>query len=87
MSLTYAKGVAGANTTHRTAVAEHKLGAVERAADNKVMVYGKATAVIAKDASCEIDLDNGDIVSGGGYKADAAFAVGDYGWVWKPDLT
>ena len=81
----YGKGLAGVDTDRRTTFKEFELGSVERLNADKVGVYGYCSAGIAA-GTVGITLSTGAIASGSGYTAGAAFAAGEYGWVYKAGL-
>ena len=77
-------GIVGANPLRRTTTPEFKVGTPSLDNENRTFVYvGPATGVIAAAATCTVTGTFGVTNAAGTYTADAAFAVGDYGWVRK----
>lgn len=80
---TYAKNTVGADTLRRTTYKEFKLGTTERFENNKVAIYVVATEAVAV-GTCTVNSTTFAVTDTGGlFTADAAFATGEYGWVWR----
>lgn len=82
---TYAKNLVGADTLRRTTYKEFPLGTVEYAAGNKKLIYVVASGSVAVGTCTVADTTFVCTDTGGDWTADAVFASGEYGWVWKVD--
>lgn len=82
--MTFTVPMVGANPLRRTTTPEFALGTPNTDDSNRTYVYVKSNVVVAAAAA---PVMSGAFVltagTGGAYTADAAFAVGDYGWVRK----
>lgn len=86
MPVSYGKGLVGVDTARRTTFKEFPLGTQERMEGNRVAVYGTAASAVTTGA-CALTIATGAIATGTGWTADGAFAAGEYGWVYKTDVT
>lgn len=76
--------MAGAQANLRTATPQFKVGTTQLDDSNRTFVYaGPAANVIAAAATCTVTGPFAVNNTAGNYTADAAFAVGEYGWVRK----
>lgn len=74
----------GANFTRRTTTQEFLPGTPVLGNDNKSYVYvGPAANAISAAATCTVTGAFAVNATAGSYTTPAAFAAGEYGWVYK----
>jgi len=81
--MSYAKNTIGADLTRRTTFKEFKLGTTERMENNLVAIYVLASEAVAS-GTCTVNSSTFALTDTGGlFTASAAFASGEYGWVYR----
>lgn len=80
--MSYAKNTVGADLTRRTTYKEFPLGTTERFEGNKVGIYVLASEAVT--GTCTVNGSTFALTDTGGlFTASAAFASGEYGWVYQ----
>ena len=80
--MSYAKNTVGADLTRRTTYKEFPLGTTERFEGNKVGIYVLASEAVS--GTCTVNGSTFALTDTGGlFTASAAFASGEYGWVYR----
>lgn len=80
--MSYAKNTVGADLTRRTTFKEFKLGTTERFEGNKIGIYVLASESVS--GTCTVNSSTFALTDTGGvFTASAAFASGEYGWVYQ----
>ena len=82
--MSFVTALVGANPSRRTQASEFVLGTSALDDQNRTWVYVKSNVAVAAAGAPVVSAAFAlTAATGGLYTADAAFAIGDYGWVRK----